>query len=204
MNKVDPTGLEEKDINKTISNIVNTVVFQIERAMYIIKYHDKNYINETKDNAVSYPLKESDISKHGAAKKYNDGSIHSSDKTAVMQVDLWSKEGNPLYTTSEQNFKLNAQRWENPNNDRQGYGFYTESTSKDGVFTFRYAHNNPDSQVSKDFNNLSKSAQKAGLEDFTLPKGTQIAEIGNTGRSTNAHSHYEVRDNKSKKDYYGE
>lgn len=83
-------------------------------------------------------------------------------------LDFAAAQGTPVYATA--NGKVTNAGWES------GYGNLVEIDHGFGYVT-RYAH-------------LSKYHVKAGQE---VRRGDFIAEVGNTGKSTGSHLHYEVR-----------
>lgn len=85
-------------------------------------------------------------------------------------MDFAAPIGTPIYATG--NGVVTFSGWGN------GYGRYVEITHSNGLVT-RYAHN---------------SANYVNVGD-TVYANQQIAAVGNTGRSTGAHLHYEVRQN---------
>ncbi|HBD93364.1 MAG: hypothetical protein A2015_10390 [Spirochaetes bacterium GWF1_31_7] len=111
-------------------------------------------------------------------------------------------QGTPVYTMDKTTFSSTSQAWMGDktkitpkvfssgtnNTQGEGYGFRILSTSNNGKSIDIYAHLNPESNVSKDFNELQKSAGKAGV-GFDLPQGTQIGEVGDTGQSSVPHLH---------------
>ncbi|WP_444997580.1 M23 family metallopeptidase [Aliikangiella sp. IMCC44359] len=82
-------------------------------------------------------------------------------------IDFAGKEGDKIYATA-----AGVVSWVG---DRYGYGLLIEINHGDGLVT-RYGHN-------------SEALVKKG---DVITKGQSIAKMGNSGRSTGAHVHYEV------------
>jgi murein DD-endopeptidase MepM/ murein hydrolase activator NlpD len=84
--------------------------------------------------------------------------------------------GTPLYAVKDG--KITHASWENPKDQKQGYGQYIDVNHGDGTST-RYGH-------------LSQMDVKVGTK---VKSGQQIALSGNTGHSTGPHLHFEYREN---------
>jgi len=88
-------------------------------------------------------------------------------------IDFAAKVGTPVWATADG-------RVANIGWDRNGFGTYLEVDHRKGIQTY-YAH-------------LSKVEVRVGEE---VKRGQLIGRVGNTGRSTGPHLHYEVRVNGS-------
>lgn len=75
--------------------------------------------------------------------------------------------------------RINRVGWENPSNQKQGYGFriWQEVMNDHGIFQVVYAH-------------LSKAMVQEGM---VIKEGEVIALSGNTGASTGPHLHWGAR-----------
>ena len=83
--------------------------------------------------------------------------------------------GTPLYAVKDGT--ITHASWENPKNEKQGYGQYIDVNHGDGTST-RYGH-------------LSEMVVKKGDK---VKAGQQIALSGNTGHSDGPHLHFEYRE----------
>lgn len=115
------------------------------------------------------PIKKGYISSYYGYRK------HPIKKRSILHrgIDFVSKEGTPILAVASGVVTWSGQRG--------GYGNLVEINHGDGYAT-RYAHN---------------SKILVGIGDL-VKRGDEIAEMGNTGRSTGTHVHFEVwRDGKS-------
>lgn len=88
-------------------------------------------------------------------------------------VDYAGKEGTPIYTPVDG--VVTQVRLEGL---KKGYGYYVTVKGVDGMY-YRYAH-------------LQKGSTQV-KEGDGVPAGSMLARMGNTGRSTGSHLHFEVR-----------
>ncbi len=106
---------------------------------------------------------------HGGA-----GSPHHGRNRPHAGLDIAVKEGTPLVATGSG--VVTISQWQNPNNKKEGYGYYVDIKYDDGRIE-RYSH-------------LSGSYLQVGQR---VNPGQVFAKSGNTGRSSGAHLHWEFR-----------
>lgn len=93
-------------------------------------------------------------------------------------IDIAAPKGSPIYAAKEG--RITRAGW------ASGYGLLIEIEHPNGTFT-RYAH-------------CSKLLMKAGDK---VNQGTEIAQVGSTGRSTGSHLHFEIIKNGKPVNPYG-
>jgi RHS repeat-associated protein len=173
---------------------------------FIKKYNDP----ERRIKNSSDPIDANNFTITAADYYYSDGKPdkrYPHRKQLMWAIDLAAAEDTKIYTVTDQDFNNDALKWQGDddswsnkelfgstyNTQGDGYGYRIKAvSSEDNTIEFFYGHTKPGTEVANDLINLQSLAKSANIKSFFIPQGTHIANVGNTGLSTNFHLHYEV------------